>query len=173
MAYKEINGDLIQLALMGTFDVISHGCNCYCTQGAGIALTMKNTFGTDKFRMEQGSFKGDYNKLGTIDYRHFHLFEGKLVGDGLKGDLVEGYQNLTVVNSYTQHSYGKGPGGQIPLDYDALRLCLRKINRIFKGLKVGLPMIGCHLAGGDWNVVKKLIETELKDCDTTVVIWDK
>lgn len=28
MKYQEIDGDLIQLALEGNFDVIAHGCNC-------------------------------------------------------------------------------------------------------------------------------------------------
>lgn len=42
--YKEIKGDLIKLALEGEFDVIAHGCNCFCTMGAGIAVAMKNTF---------------------------------------------------------------------------------------------------------------------------------
>lgn len=38
---KTIKGDLIQLALANEFDVIIHGCNCFCTMGKGIA-PMKN-----------------------------------------------------------------------------------------------------------------------------------
>ena len=33
MIYQEIEGDFIQLALQGKFDVIAHGCNCQCTMG--------------------------------------------------------------------------------------------------------------------------------------------
>jgi O-acetyl-ADP-ribose deacetylase (regulator of RNase III) len=30
---KVIKGDLIQLAKDGKFDLIVHGCNCFCTMG--------------------------------------------------------------------------------------------------------------------------------------------
>ena len=39
-----VDGDLIKLALNGTFDVIVHGANCQCTMGAGIAKAIKATF---------------------------------------------------------------------------------------------------------------------------------
>ena len=35
--YSEIEGDLIEFAKEGRLDVITHGCNCMCTMGAGIA----------------------------------------------------------------------------------------------------------------------------------------
>lgn len=38
---KERDGDLIQLALAKEFDLIVHGCNCYCTMDAGIAKTIR------------------------------------------------------------------------------------------------------------------------------------
>lgn len=34
---KVITGNLIKLAINGDFDVIIHGCNCFCKMGAGIA----------------------------------------------------------------------------------------------------------------------------------------
>ena len=36
--YQEIIGDLIKLANEGTFDVITHGCNCMSTMGAGKSI---------------------------------------------------------------------------------------------------------------------------------------
>ena len=38
---NKIKGDLIKFAINGKFDVIIHGCNCFCTMGAGIAKTIK------------------------------------------------------------------------------------------------------------------------------------
>jgi len=32
---KTIQGNLIHLAQDGEFDLIVHGCNCFCTMGAG------------------------------------------------------------------------------------------------------------------------------------------
>ena len=69
MTYKEIKGDLIKLALSGQFDVITHGCNCYCTMGSGIAPHMHRNFGCNNFKLEDKQYKGDINKLGCIDYQ--------------------------------------------------------------------------------------------------------
>ena len=153
--YREIKGNLIELALAGEFDVIAHGCNCFCTMGAGIAVQMAKTFGCDKFNKESDLFKGNINKLGTIDFQK--------------------HNDLYVVNAYTQYMYGRNhvDGDIEPLDYDALTLCLRKMNHIFKDRHIGLPQIGCGLAGGDWHIVQEIIKEELVDCNVTVVIYDK
>lgn len=166
--YREINGDLIELTKQGHFDVITHGCNCFSTMGAGIAVPMKNSFGCDMFPREgklnkQGEREavevGNIDKLGCIDY------QTKIINS----------HTVTVVNSYTQYRYGRNhaDGDKCPVDYDAISLCMRKINHQFKGQRIGLPMIGCGLAGGDWEIVCEIIQEELVDCDTTVVIFDK
>jgi O-acetyl-ADP-ribose deacetylase (regulator of RNase III) len=157
MAYKEINGDLIQLALDGVFDVIAHGCNCQNTQRSGLAPQMAKAFGTDKFIMEHSSHQGDYNKLGQIDYKW------------MQRDAVL-REPICIVNCYTQYDYGRD---KVHLDYDALALCLKKLNHVFKGKRLGLPQIGCGLAGGDWLVVKRMIEELCPDLDVTVVLYDK
>lgn len=156
MSYREIKGDLIALAKGGTFDVITHGCNCFCQMGAGIAPQMVKAFGVNQYKLEESYTKGDVNKLGQIEW------------------FVERQGPIPfVVNSYTQYHYGINPydGKAKPLDYEALTLCLRKINRVFNGKRIGLPQIGCGLAGGDWAIVKGVIQTELKDCDVSVVIF--
>ena len=45
---KIIQGDLLQLAKQGDFDVIIQGCNCFCTMGAGIAKSIKNASTFDR-----------------------------------------------------------------------------------------------------------------------------
>jgi hypothetical protein len=143
--------------------------------GAGIAPQMVNEFGCNEFEMENDFYRGDINKLGTIDYQtlwyednnHWTRYPDE-VGKWATHQLV-------VVNSYTQYKYGGNhtDGVNKPLDYEALTLCLRKINHIFNGKRIGLPQIGAGLAGGDWNRIKQIIQTELKDCDVTVVIFKK
>lgn len=201
MKYREISGNLITLAKEGEFDVIVHGCNCFCTMGAGIAPQMAKAFGADKFPLEAVEYKGDINKLGQIDWNN--LWKGT---DGEYHQAVDEYWDIAVVNAYTQYGFGSNheDGIERPLDYEALTMCLRKINQIFKGKKIGLPMIGCGLAGGVWDYekldeetgkemlkrldessesrayyrdipardVKTAIKEELKDCDVTIVIWD-
>lgn len=160
MNYNEVTGDLIKMAKAGDFDVIAHGCNCFCTMGAGIAPQMAKAFGADKFQMEGKSYQGDPNKLGCIDFEDKPLLQ--------KGQMV------TVVNAYTQYDLGrnhKDKGGKIaPIDYEALTLCMRKMNMYFKDAHIGLPgLIGCGLAGGDPDRVKAIIKNELKDCTVTIV----
>jgi O-acetyl-ADP-ribose deacetylase (regulator of RNase III) len=162
--YTEIEGDLINLAYEGMFDVIAHGCNCFCTMGAGIAVRMAREFGCDKFPMEDEKYRGDINKLGQIDYKVRTIAVGRTEFDILDHDL-------TVVNIYSQYKYGKNhsDGVSKPIDYEALTLGLRKMNHIFKGKQIGLPMIGAGLAGGDWDKIKSIIQNELADCKVIVV----
>lgn len=171
LEYNEVEGDLIKLALGGEFDVITHGCNCMCNMGAGIAPQMAKAFGCDKFAMEHANFKGEMNKLGWVEYEGFFLDNGKAWKN--KAPLMGRSYDLFVVNSYTQYNYGKNhsDGSSKPLDYEALTLGMRKINHIFKGKHIGLPRIGCGLAGGDWFRVKQIIQKELKDCKVTVVVY--
>jgi len=226
MRYQEIEGNLITLALEGMFDVIAHGCNCQCKMGAGLAPQMAEAFGCDEFYKEIVSYKGydedgvDYevttnnkgniNKLGTIDYKLQYLWfnhpilkreDYKFKSFAMTHRSVgqEDVQELVVVNAYTQFMYGTNhaDGVSKPLDYEALTLCLRKMNHIFKGKHIGLPLIGCHLAGGVWDYtkinkktneginlyrrfsnnqlkdVKTIIQEELKDCDVTIVHFKK
>ena len=172
---KEIEGDLIECGVKGVFDIIAHCTNCWNTQGGGIAVPMSKTFGTDKFKMEAKKFAGDINKLGTIDYNGFKLENGIPVSmnnysPDIKPDLV-------VVNMYGQFGmgarFGNSPYG-IPFDYDAFRMCLRKMNRVFKGKHIGLPSrIGCGLAQGNWEYVLEMIGEEMGDCDVTLVCLPK
>lgn len=176
--YKEITGDIIAFADEGNCDVVIQGNNCFCTQGAGLAPQFVRAFSSDKFPMEHPSTAGDINKLGQIDYASFYVKKGagKLVYTTDKTDssrLKNGYKRVRAVNCYTQYGFGANHknGTKAPIDYEALTLCLRKINHTFKGMHIAVPQIGCGLAGGDWNIVKKIIQQELKDCDVTVVIY--
>lgn len=164
MNYKEIKGDLIELAKKGEFDVIAHGCNCFCTMGAGIAPQMAKAFYCDTFKLEK-EHPGNINKLGTIDYQSLPLDARESPSKAF----------ITVVNAYTQYKYGRNhaDGVENPFDYEAFTLCMRKINHRFKSKTIGLPQIGAGLAGGDWERIKSIIQKELSDCRVTVVIYNK
>lgn len=152
MSYKEVDGDLVKLALDGEFDVIAHGCNCFCTMGAGIAPLFAKYFNADRFSWEHPTQRGNYNKMGCIDSAEETRYKRPFI----------------VVNAYTQYSTNASYG-HIPLDYDALIMCLKKINKSYAGKSIGLPKIGCGLAGGNWEIVKGLIKKELKSMDVTIV----
>jgi len=146
---KEIEGDIIKLAIEGEFDLIVHGCNCFCTMGAGIAKGIKAAF-PEAYKEDLKTLKGDKTKLGTIGYVEIEKANHKVI----------------VVNAYTQYEY-KGRGTKV--DYDAVKSCFRAIKEKFSGLKIGFPKIGAGLAGGDWEFILKIIQSELYDEDCTLI----
>lgn len=164
MLYKEIEGDLIELAKRGEFDVIAHGCNCQSVMGSGLAPKMAKAFGCDKYEMER--WGPTIEKLGCIDYQTVVLGENNTFS---RSDWmnVKDEPELIVVNAYTQYR----PGVGLQLDYEALTLCLRKMKHLFSGQRIGLPQIGAGLAGGEWTRIKQIIQTELSGENVTVVIF--
>jgi len=168
-----VKGDLIKLALQKKFDVITHGCNCFCRMGSGIAVPMKNHFGCDMFPLEKQEYRCDYNKLGQIDYKPFKL-DNTTMEETEFVDASGKSHTLWVVNSYTQYAPGQPtePYG-VPLDYDALKMCFRKINRKFSGSHLGIPKIGSGLAGGNWNRIETIIKNETPNMNVTVVEYEK
>jgi len=116
--------------------------------GAGVAFQIQKYFPT-AYLADQATIRGHKAKLGTCQF-------------------VEVSDTLTVVNAYTQ--YGTGIGKQV--NYDALRLCMQQIKKTLGGKHIGMPLIGCGLAGGDWDVVSEIIQEELDFEDVTVVVLD-
>lgn len=149
---KIIKGDLIDLAKKGQFDIIAHGANCFNIMGAGIAqqiqLEFPSVFEADQmFNIPVGSPQ----RLGC--------FSGAVIN------------NLLVLNFYTQFKIGKN------FDIDALKSCLVKLNwtGIAKGKRIGLPLIGCGIGGGDWKEVEKVISeySNKFNFDITIVEYSK
>lgn len=146
---KTVSGDLIQLAKSGEFDLIAHGCNCFCTMGAGIAKGIRAAFPA-AFDADLATSRGDRAKLGSCTFAEVDLNGTPLV----------------VVNAYTQFDYrGSGP----KVDYDAVRSCFRWIRQQHSGKRIGLPKIGAGLAGGDWERIAGIVGEEMTGEDVTVV----
>ena len=166
MKFEIIKGDLIQKALAGEFDVVCHGANCFCTMGAGIALPFKEKLKADRINYEKPAYRGDFNKLGNIGYINLSLYKEYGTNNNIAAVMGECpemvIKNIVVVNAYTQYDLGKN------LDYEALTLCMKKINHEFKGKHIGLPWIGCGIAGGDKDKVEQILRQELKECNVTI-----
>lgn len=175
MKYTEIKGNLITLAQEGKFDVIAHGANCFNNMGAGLAPQMAKAFGCDKFSMELDG-RGDWNKLGNINYEVLGYYDSEKrilkTSEFTNTFCEEPTFTLSVVNCYTQYRTSAFRSGKIPLDYEALTLCFRKMNLEFEGLHIGLPYIGCGLAGGNVEKVLKIVKEEFTLCDITMVEYE-
>lgn len=146
---KIVQGDLIQLALDGEFDVIIHGCNCHCQMGAGIAKTIRAVF-PEAYDADLATRKGDREKLGTIS----------------TATVQRDNHEITIVNGYTQFHW-KGSG--ILVDYDAIRAVMKSTKIEFSGNRIGYPKIGAGLAGGDWERIAPIIDEELLGENHTLV----
>ncbi len=146
-----LKGDLIELALDGEFDVIIHGCNCFCAMGAGIAKAIKSEF-PSAYEADLATPKGDNSKLGTFS----------------SATILKNGAELTVINAYTQYHW-KGRGNKA--DYVALKAVFTKVKNQYSGKRIGYPLIGAGLAGGDWNIISEIIETELLNENHTLVLF--
>lgn len=148
---KTVNGDLISLALEGRFDVIVHGCNCFCSMGAGIARAIQEEF-PEAYAADLVTVKGDRNKLGDFS----------------SATVKRDQHQITIVNGYTQFHFH---GDRVLVDYEAVRKLFRKIKQKFSGKRIGYPKIGAGLAGGDWQRISGIIEEELAGEDYSFVAY--
>ena len=142
--YTEIEGDLLELAEEGNFDIIAHGCNCQTAMGGGIAYAIKNkwpeVFDTDRYNPLMPILR-----LGNINF-------------------TQVMPRLIVCNMYTQ--YNPGQDG----DYSAISLCFKKLAMwLDRDKRVGIPLIGCGIAGLKWDIVSKIVQSRMSNHNITVV----
>ncbi len=155
MAIKEKDGNLVELAQAGEFDYIIHCCNCFKTMGKGMALQIKEHC-PEAYQADQATIKGDRRKLGTYT----------------KGTSPHGY---TVINLYGQFRYGNN---RRHLDYRFLAHGLQHFYQELKhndelDARIGTYQLGCANAGGEWKIVKEIIEGSLPNLDVTIVNFIK
>lgn len=133
---KQVKGDLLALGKANEFDIIVQGCNCWNVMGSGIAKSIREQF-PDAWLADQETLAGDRNKLGCYTI-------------GMAGRLV-------VINAYTQYNTAKYPGQDV-FEYKSFELILDKLAKRFGKYRIGLPMIGMGLAGGDPAQIIPMIE---------------
>ena len=88
------------------------------------------------------------------DYMKTNAHLGRLV-------VTQANDDLYIIGIYGQYGYGRD---KRYTDYDALERGLTAVNTFAKSLNlpVYLPYgIGCGLAGGDWTIVKTIIDKVL------------
>ncbi len=120
--------------------IICHQVNCIGVMGAGVALQIRQ-----KWPNAYNDYKDECSQF-TQDPK-------KLLGH-VQDILVK--DNLVVANCYGQVF----PGHGVMTDYNAWDIMLDKLRdlSIFYSLDLHFPwMVGCGLAGGDWNVMSKKI----------------
>jgi O-acetyl-ADP-ribose deacetylase (regulator of RNase III) len=148
-----LKGDLIQFAMTGRFDVIIHGCNCFCSMGAGIAKLIRDNF-PEAYQADLKTQMGNKKKLGTYS-------QARIKNNG---------NIFTIVNGYTQYDFS---GHGVLVNYGAIRKLFAGIKNDFANQRIGYPKIGAGLAKGDWGVIANIINEELQEEDHTLVDYVK
>ena len=118
--------------------IICHQVNCKKVAGAGLAKQIR-----ERYQNWYEEFRKAQPRIGTVS-------------DFFAGDQI-------IFNLYAQDGFGRD---KRYTDYEALRKCFSWVTRYneYQKLPIHVPYkIGCGLAGGDWNVVLKIIEEELPD----------
>lgn len=140
------HGDLIQIA--HEYDVVVHGCNCFCTFMAGFARQVAAAWPEAEY-VDKMTVRGKISKLGTITTAWNER-------DG-----------IIVVNAYTQFNYGRNG---VLVNYEAVRKCFWQVAAVFRDKRIAYPRIGAGLGGGDWDTISKIIDRELDGMDHTLVL---
>lgn len=152
---NEIRGNLLDTHCK----IIAHGVNCQNIMGSGVARALYEKWPQVKelyhswFEKYDAGDKG-IKALGQVD--DLHLKSGKVI-----------------INCFTQQFYGTDNIRY--LSYDALYTCMTKLYLIcvyYQINEIAMPKIGCGLAGGEWPIVKAIIE-EVFPKNFTVNIYIK
>lgn len=133
---NRVKGDLIAMGRNGQFDIIVQGCNCWNVMGSGIARQIREEF-PDAWLADQETLEGDRNKLGRYTI-------------GMGGRLV-------IINAYTQYNTARYPGEDV-FEYKSFENILKNLVVRFGKYRIGLPMIGMGLAGGDPAEIMPMLE---------------
>lgn len=133
--------------------VIFHICNDEGGYGRGFAKELAEKYPRARTLYKKWFKYKNHFELGNIQY-------------------VKLDKNLYVINMLAQHGY-KTKSNPEPLDYKALRKCLKEYNDVafLKDAKIIMPKLGTGLAGGDWEKIQVIISDELKGKEFTV--YDK
>ena len=148
-----IVGNLISLAEQGRFDCIIHGCNCFNTMDAGIAVQLKHRY-PQVYASDNETERGDRSKLGTYTVANCVNYTKNI------------YKHFMVINAYTQYSYGTKSKH---VDYSAIKRVFTSLAPELVGLRIGYTRIGCGLAGGEWRLVKDIIDTAFEGLNHEMV----
>jgi O-acetyl-ADP-ribose deacetylase (regulator of RNase III) len=147
--------------------IIIHVVNDLGVMGAGVAKALYTQWPSVRLKYLRW-FKGlPQMGISIINEPEFGL--GKNQYMSVDCDTI-------VCNMVGQQGIGNDGKGLPPIRYEALASCLNDValKAIYFNASVHLPyLMGCGLAGGDWNKVEKLLENSLCSNSIPVIVYDK
>lgn len=133
---KYINGDLLDAKA----NYIAHGVNCQGVMGSGVAKVIKEKF-PEVYR--------EYSAILNAFPKSILLGYCQIVP-------IENYNYKGVLNLFTQFNYGYDKKRYV--NYKAIVDSFTLLNNRCNGKLIAIPKIGAGLGGGDWNIIKELID---------------
>ena len=147
--WTEIEGDVL-----GAFapSIIVHGCNCKGVMGGGVALAVRS-----KYPAAYQAYMRTH--CTPIDDSRSGLRLGSIIP-------VEVEPNKWIVNAMTQDDFGTN---KRQVNYEAMYSCFEGVNKFAREIlaersiipEIAFPMIGAGLAGGNWEIIKTIIDQTL------------
>lgn len=133
-------GDVLKAMETKEVDMVAHGVNCRGGFGSGIAGQI-----TSRYPLVRSKYMG----------KHFGP-EGWKLGDVQIVLLDDSNNGRIIANCATQDTFGIG----VHADYQAIHRVMVALHHFSstRGIKLGIPLIGAGLAGGDWATITKIIE---------------
>lgn len=158
MSVYHVKGSLLDADV----DYYCHQVNCQGRMGSGIAKAIK-----EKWPIVYTNYMA---KFENVQPEYFKLFLGTIQFVPLYKDYYLDKEHKQVINMFAQETYGYD--GRRYTSYDAFWSCLGHIREFVpEGATIGFPShIGCGLGGGNWEVIKTMIEQVL-DEDYEVYIY--
>lgn len=148
MLYKD--GNLLDLAENGEFDVIIHGCNAFHRMKSGLAKEISERY-PEVVEADNKTTYGDRSKIGT--------YSQCLVNNTI-------YDGFLIINAYTQFHMNKiGEPFKDHFEYEGFQNILNELLKNYGSYRFGFPKIGCGLAGGDEAKIMKMLEDFSKKVD--------
>lgn len=143
MITKYIKGDVTKTELK----YIAHGVNASNAMGSGVAKSIYEAF---------PEVKEKYHAYAS-QYAYSNYAKRQLLGEiqSVKS------RDKIIYNLFTQLNYGYD--GKRYVNYKAIVDCFKSLTEALEGEIIAIPKLGSGLAGGDWELIKELIDDTVED----------
>jgi O-acetyl-ADP-ribose deacetylase (regulator of RNase III) len=147
---NHVKGDIFK----SNADIIIHQVNCQGVMGSGVAKQVKDLY--------------------PNVYVHYREYCKDFTPEEMLGTVfMVPIDNKTrfVANFFSQNNFGYD--GNCYTNYEAFEKCLRHMRKYYSNLSMAIPyLIGCCRGGGSWEIIYKMIEDILGDCEVTIYEYD-
>ena len=150
-----LKGDATQPQAEG-IKIIAHICNDVGGWGKGFVMAISK-----RWKAPETEYRNWYkNRFNS----NFQLGEIQII-------QVE--KELYVANMIAQRSL-KGKSNAIPIRYEAVEKCLKKlaVEAEYLNASIHMPRIGCGLAGGKWENIEPIIKNCLEPLNIETYVYD-